>query len=258
MALSLCVHVDGHAAFVAGKISQCLSEQAGEGVTNTRCSLQMSTEELNAQRRGLLASMSQHGPALLDMHLRTASYYLQKLKDISEAAEQTAARDAVSASLDATAAAVAWLPLGVLRKSALVDACTALVQADAFRGAVVEVLMHASSRNSKQAGQEAEDYAVLYSHFASLLVTACQSAVPDEHTADHFETDEAAAAAAKRSAEVAAAFVLNGHLAKVAGAESQLQVCPNHVCTSRAHECHAYLQLAVHLPQSHHIWTQLG
>lgn len=229
--LDMCA--DGHAAFVAGKISQCLSEQTGEGVTGARRGSTASADTLSAQRRMLLASMSTHGAALLDMHLRTASHYLQQLNAGAEAAQQSAAHEAVSAALDAIAAAASWLPLSVLRSSAIVDACSALVQADAFRGAVIEVLMHASSRSSKQADSDAADYTPLYSQFAGLLVAACQLTVPQDHTAEHFEANVDAAAAAQRTADVVSAFVLNGHLARVSVTESQLQVL--HSCWHPGH-----------------------
>lgn len=222
---------DGHAAFVAGKTSQCFSEQTGDGMAGVRPDSGITAEQLRAQRNKLLACMGQQGASLLDMHLRTASFYLQQLNAGAENASQAAAQEAVLAALDATAAAVAWLPLSVMHHSALREACTALVQAAAFRDAVVEILMQASSRSSKQADSDAEHYAHLFSHIAGLLVTACQVMVPESHTADHFEQDVAAASAAKRLAEVQTAFVLNGHLAKATSSDSQLQVR----CASQHH-----------------------
>jgi hypothetical protein len=128
-------------------VSQFLSEELGEGSTPAKresTNAKADAEEAAARRRALLSTMTQHGAALLELHIQAASHYLQQGMGAGGAQQTEAGRAswvAVGAALDAIGAAAAWLPMRVLRASALADACLSLMQMDDFRGHVVEVLL---------------------------------------------------------------------------------------------------------------------
>ena len=137
---------DAHAAFVASKVSQYLSEELGEGAAPTKndSSAKANIDAAAARRRALLAAMTQHGASTLGLHIQAASHYLQQsARESSEqrSADAAASNAAVGAALDGMVAMVAWLPMRAMRGSALLDACATLAQNKDFRGHVVELLM---------------------------------------------------------------------------------------------------------------------
>ena len=218
---------DAHAAFMGCKVAQYLSEELGEGSATGRrepSTAKADAEASAVRRRTLLATMTQHGSSLLALLIQAASHYLQQATAAAAQGQDAAASNAaVGAALEATGAAVVWLPLRVLRSSALADACASLLQTHAFRGHAVEILLQAAGRASKQASKDAEEYLSFYASVAQLLCAAAPKVVPESMSADTLETDDDAATAADRLVEALSSFVMNGHLGKLKSSEIQLQ-----------------------------------
>jgi hypothetical protein len=135
---------DAHAAFVGSKVVQYLSEDLGDGVVLSKGEKSAALSESAADRRRvLLSAMTQNSAALLSLQIQSASHYLQAAvaATAENAAEVRVYEAAVGAALGAIAALVAWLPMRVMHESSLVEACSALMRVEGFRGPVLEILL---------------------------------------------------------------------------------------------------------------------